>query len=258
MPNIPWAARRDTPVITGTSLAALLAGTELPAASPPDLLPVVDVLAALRAGPASDELAGEAAVLAEFRSRVQVPVPARRGRRQKPAWHFPILSGRAAATAAAAVLGFGGVATAAYAGALPAPIQQFAHDVFGAPSAGGTSAGGRPSAGQTPSGPGATSGVAYGLCTAWADAKAHGTAKQQAAAFHKLAIAAGGPGSVAAYCAVVLHPGASPSQSPAGKPASRLKGKSAPRPKGKPTPHPTPHGTGKPAPHPTPRRAAQP
>lgn len=256
MPDIPWAARRDMPVITDTSLAALLAGAELPGALPPDLLPVADALAALRAGPASDELAGEAAALAEFRQRrVQVPVPARTGRRQKPAWHFPILSGRAAAAAAAAVLGLGGVATAAYAGALPAPIQQFAHDVFGAPSVGGTSVGGGPSASQTPSGPGATGGMAYGLCTAWADAKAHGTAKQQAAAFHKLAIAAGGPGNVAAYCAAVPHPGASPSQSPAGKPTSHPPGKPTSHPPGKPTPHP--HGTGNPTPHPTPRSTAK-
>ncbi len=258
MPNIPWAARRDMPVITDTSLAALLAGAELPAASPPDLLPVADALAALRAGPASDELAGEAAALAEFRSRVQMPVPAGTGRRQKSAWHFPILSGRAAAAAAAAVLALGGVVTAAYAGALPAPIQQFAHDVFGAPSAGGTSVGGGPSASQTPGGPGAASGMAYGLCTAWADAKAHGTAKQRAVAFHKLAIAAGGPGNVAAYCAAVPHPGASPSQGPAGNPGSHPAGNPGSHPAGKPAPHPTSHGTGKATPHPTPRSTAKP
>jgi hypothetical protein len=43
--------------------------------SAPGLQPVADFLAGLMAGPDRDELAGEAAALAEFRNRVGMPVP---------------------------------------------------------------------------------------------------------------------------------------------------------------------------------------
>jgi hypothetical protein len=169
-----------------------------------------------------------------------------------------LLSARAAAVAAVAALSLGGFATAAFAGALPAPAQQFAHHTFGAPAAdGGQLTGTHPSATATPAapnsaGPNATGPAAFGLCTAWAHAKAHGTSSQQAVAFRNLAAAAGGASNVAAYCAAVPHPGPSSSHPahPAGPPASHPTGPPASHPTGKPSSHPTPHATGQPTSHP--------
>jgi hypothetical protein len=257
MPNFPWPSRQDAPETGDASLAALLAGAELPASSPPELQPVADLLAALTAGPASDELAGEAAALAAFRSRAGVPVPAHRSRHRRHPLPASLLSARAAAAAAAAALGIGGFATAAFAGALPAPAQQFAHHTIGAPSPDrGQPAGTHPSATGMPAGPDATGPAAFGLCTAYAHAKAHGTSNQQAAAFANLAAAAGGAGNVAAYCAAVPHPGASsaPTSHPTGPPATHPTGPPASHPTGPPATHPTgpptTHPTGPPTTHP--------
>jgi hypothetical protein len=168
----------------------------------------------------------------------------------------PLLSARAAAAAAVAALGIGGFATAAFAGALPAPVQQFAHHTIGAPAAHDAAA--RTHDSPSPVGPGATGHPAYGLCTAWAHAKNNGTTKQKAVAFRNLAKAAGGAGNVAAYCGTVPHPGAShthpagkPSTHPTpphptGPPSSHPTGPPTSHPTGKPSSHPTSHGTGKP------------
>jgi hypothetical protein len=129
MPNFPWPGRRDAS--QDASLAGLLTGSQVPDDLAAELQPAADVIAALRAAPASDELAGEAMALAEFRSGVSRP--ASRSRRRRPILLGSLLSAKVAAAAAVAVLGMGGVATAAYAGKLPAPVQNFAHDVVGAP-----------------------------------------------------------------------------------------------------------------------------
>ncbi len=116
--------------MTDADLDALLAG-ETGAVS--GLRPVADVLAALAAGPTAGELAGETRTLAEFRRRTGAPVPRQRARRGTAM--LPSRLGAkigAAATAVAIVLG--GAATAAFANALPAPIQRLAHDAFGAPT----------------------------------------------------------------------------------------------------------------------------
>ncbi len=135
MPNLPRPGRRDAPAIPDASLAALLAGTP-----PPDqsaaVQPAADVVAALRAGPGRDELGGEAAALAEFRScRARAARPASRARRRpraaRRAMRIPV---RAAAAAAVAAVGIGSLASAAYAGALPAPIQRLAHAAIWAPA----------------------------------------------------------------------------------------------------------------------------
>jgi hypothetical protein len=250
MPNFPWLSSQDAPEMGDASLAALLAGAEPPEGLAPGLRPVADALAALTAGPAPDELAGEAAALAGFASRAGMPAAVGRSRRRRHPLLTPLLSARAAAAAAVAALSLGGFATAAFAGVLPAPAQQFAHHTFGAPAAGGGQpTGTHPAAAATPAGPDAagpdaTGPAASGLCTAWAHAKAHGTASQQAVAFRNLAAAAGGASNVAAYCAAVPHPGPSPSPTahPAGPPASH--------PTGPPASHPTPHATGQPTSHP--------
>jgi len=253
MPNFPWLSGQDAPEMEDASLAAMLAGAEPAEGLAPGQRPLADALAALTARPASDELAGEAAALAEFYSRGGVPVPASRSRNRRHPVLTSLLSARAAAAAAIAALSLGGVATAAFAGALPAPAQQFAHHTFGAPAArGGQTTGTHPSATATPAGPDATGPAAFGLCTAWAHAKAHGTSSQQAVAFRNLAAAAGGASNVAAYCAAVPHPGPSSARTahPTGPPASHPTGPPASHPTGPPTPHPTPHATGRPSPHP--------
>ena len=226
-----------------TSLSALLSGTPLPPGAGPELRPLVEALAGLRARPASDELAGEAGALAAFRDQFGAPRVAHRPSARTPRrWRLRPVK---AAAAVAAVLSLGGIATAAYAGALPAPVQRFAHDIVGAPAPAS-----RPAPAPA-SAPQATTGdPAYGLCTAWAHVKAHGTAAQRAAAFSKLAVAAGGAGHVTAYCATAAPPGVSPSQRPQPSPV--------PNTSGRPSGVPAPHGTGKPAGLPSPHRTGAP
>jgi hypothetical protein len=251
MPNLWWLSSQDAPEIEDASLTALLAGAEPADGLAPGLRPLADGLASLTARPASDELAGEAAALAEFYHRVGVPVPVSRSPHRRHPLLTSLLSARAAAAAAVAALSLGGFATAAFAGALPTPAQQFAHHTFGAPASGGSQpTGTHPSAAATPAGPDVTGPAAFGLCTAWAHAKAHGTPSQQAEAFRNLAAAAGGTSNVTAYCAAVPHPGPSSSHSPhpTGPPSSHPTGPPASHPTGPPATHPT----GPPATHPTP------
>jgi hypothetical protein len=238
MPNFPWSGRREAASLSDAALAALLAGADLPTEAPAELRDVAEALAALTGSPAGDELAGEAVALAAFRDRLGVPSPVPL-RRRRPTLLAPVLSARAAAVAVT-VLALGGLATAAFAGALPAPAQQFAHSVIGAPAAHPTATD-HPAGSVSPVGPDATGHPAFGLCTAWSNAKDHGTHKQQAVAFGNLAAAAGGAANVAAFCAAVPHPG---STGPAAQPTpSHPHG----RPTSQPTPHPTPsHPTGQP------------
>jgi hypothetical protein len=170
----------------------------------------------------------------------------------------------AAAVAAAAAAALGSVAAAAYTGTLPAPAQRFAHSMIGAPQPGhrpGTpqATPARTDAGTpraTPArtdavGPDATGPAAFGLCTAYAHAKAHGTASQKAVAFRDLAAAAGGAAKIAAYCAAVPHPGSSESSQPASA-RTHPAGRPASHPTGKPSSQRhTPHPTGRPSSAPT-------
>jgi hypothetical protein len=232
MPSYPWSASRDGSGFEDTALAALLAGSELPAGAAARLQHVADVLAALNSAPAGDELAGLAAAQAEFRRTVARSARARRPRRARPAVRGSLLGARAAAAAAVAVVGLGGVATAAYAGALPGSWQQLAHRVIGAPAPH-----------RADSGAPADPHAAYRVCTAYLHATA-GSAAQRAAAFRKLVRAAGGAEHVTAFCAAAPRPGSSPplpyrSPGPDGRPT------------GRPSPHPTGPPTGRPSPHPT-------
>ena len=284
MPNTPRPHGADVPADPDEALDALLAGDLLTAGTGPGLRPVAELLAALTAPPETAELAGHARALAEFRQtrlaaaqpqaaraagqqraaraagqqRAAVPAHRRRGSRLRSP--RSLLSARAAAAAGALAAMLGGAATAAYAGVLPRPVQQFAHEVMGAPAP-------HTAAGQTPSGP-SSSARAAGLCTAYVRARAHGTAAQQAVALRKLAAAAGGQGKIAVYCATVASPGTSlpagPAATlggpPAGTPGARGKPSSPP---GKPTAVPTPHGqpsspAGKPTAVPTPHSTGKP
>jgi len=135
MPNFPWLGRQDASAIEDAALAAMLAGPEMPDDLAAGLQPAADVLAALRAGPSADEIAGEAFAMAEFRNQAGVPDPVRRTRpRRRPALITSLVSAKVAVAAAAVAITVGGVATAAFAGALPAPAQRLAHDVIGAPA----------------------------------------------------------------------------------------------------------------------------
>ena len=201
MPNFLRPAPRDGLPFNDAALAALLAGTEPPEASP-GLQHVADVLAALRSGPTSDELAGEASVLAEFRRGTGVLELSPGSRR--PRRLTSLLGTRAAVAAAVAALSLGGLATAAYAGMLPAPVQRLAHDAIGAPAAPGDSPSrAHQNKSRTSAGPGAAGLTAQRWCTAYA----HGTAARRAAVRHDLIRAAGGAGKIAGYCRIAAHPG---------------------------------------------------
>jgi hypothetical protein len=116
--------------------------------------------------------------------------------------------------------------------------QQFVHHDASQPTTT------HPAPATLPAGPNATAHPAYGLCNAWAHAKAHGIGKRKAVAFHHLAEAAGGVGNIAAYCAAVPHPGASslPATHPTGHPGSwppaHRTGPPATPPAGPPASHP--------------------
>jgi hypothetical protein len=262
MPNIPGSPRADVPELPDGALEALLTGDLTTDEACAGLQPAAALLAALNAAPQYDELAGHARVLAEFRRRGGMPVHARRSARRRSRLLTVLLTAKAAAAAAAAAVALGGVAAAAYTGTLPAPAQQFAHGVIGAPSPQPSHRPATPQPSYRPGapratpartdavGPDATGPAAFGLCNAYAHAKAHGTASQKAVAFRNLAAAAGGAAKIAAYCTAVPHPGNSqPGQSasapthPAGHPSSHATGK--------PSSHPTPHQGGRPSSAPT-------
>jgi hypothetical protein len=249
MPNFPWPDRWSASQTGDAALAALLAGTEMPADSRAGLQPVADVLAALRAPANSDEFAGEAVAMAEFRNQFGSSALSHcRSRRRRPTLLTSLLSAKAAAVAAIAAVGLGAAATtAAFAGALPDPLQKFAHQTIGAPAADHKAPAARPAGGATPVGPNAHRHAAFGLCTAYKHATAHGTAAQKAIAFRNLVKAAGGAGNVAAFCAAVPHPGASPSPHPTGPPSTHPTGPPSTHPTGPPSTHPT----GPPSTHPT-------
>jgi hypothetical protein len=180
------------------------------------------------------------------------PATGRRVHRRRRPVLGTLLGARAAVAAAVAALLLGGLTTAAFAGVLPASMQQLAHDVIGAPAP-ARSPGGAPSAihghrsGQhAPGGVGAA-GSAHSACTAYAQTRAHGTAAQQAVAYHNLVKAAGGAGHISGYCGHGLapstsrshapHPGKSHAAHPGKKRVPPGKGKSGTHGKGKSSAH---------------------
>jgi hypothetical protein len=134
MPSLPWTARPDVSSVEDTSLDALLAGSGLPAGADPELRPVADVLTALSAHPAGDELTGLAGARAEFRRHVVRPARAGQSPRRRPGALASRLGVKVGAATALAVMALGGAAAAAYAGVLPGSWQQFAHRTIGAPA----------------------------------------------------------------------------------------------------------------------------
>ena len=241
MPIFPWSSRGGVPPVGDPAFDALLAGHLAPGDTAETLRPVAEAIAALNAAPVTSELAAETRDLAVFSAAGRSGEPGRSRRRRRPL----LISLLSAKLAAAAVVALGGAAAAAYAGVMPAPAQRFAHDILGAPSAGAQHTVQPTQA--PPSGPAATGHTAYGLCTAYAHLKAHGSAGQKATAFRNLAAAAGGAANVTAYCARAAHPGTTPSPAPAahatGKPSAQAP---ATHPAGRPSTHPA----GRPSTHP--------
>ena len=171
------------------------------------------------------------------------------------------------ASIAGLALALGGTSAAAFTGALPAPAQDFAHRVIGAPAATATqlrthtgTPTGDPSSAGTPVGPDASGPAMFGLCTAWTAHQAHGETANgnadDAVAFKNLAAAAGGADKIGAYCATILR---SPSPTIPGAPTTERAQTATGHPTGKPTTMPTTmptqastsHPTGKPTTMPT-------
>ena len=230
MPNIPGSPGADGPGLPEGLLDALLTGDLLTDETVAGLRSATALLAALNAGPEDGELTGHAQALAEFRHRGGSPGPSGYFR------HRRLITARLAVkvtAAAVAVAVLGGAAAAAYAGALPAPVQRLAHNAIGAPAPKASPGPATPQvtpAHSAPGGPDATGPAAFGLCNAYAHAKAHGTASEKSAAFRNLAAAAGGAANISAFCAAVPHPGngqATATAHGAGKSASHATGKSS-------------------------------
>jgi len=112
---------------------------------------------------------------------------------------------RAGSVATAAVVGLGGIAAAAYAGALPAAVQLAAHNTIGAPTP--TPHASHAASHATPVGPNASGHPAFGLCTAFLNGKDQGSRAGTSVAFRNLERAAGGAANVRAFCARQSHPG---------------------------------------------------
>jgi len=214
MPVFSWSPPGDVTAVGDPAFGGLLEGNLLPQDAAGGLRTAAEVIAGLTGAPAISELAGEARALAVFRGAAGMSAePARSRHRRHPLLTSLLSAKLAAAIAVAAVTLGGGAAAAAYTGALPASMQKLAHDTIGAPAA-------RPAPSGSPVGPDATGHAAFGLCTAFAHLKAHGSARQKAVAFRNLATAAGGAANVTAFCAGVAHPGTTPAGHPTGKPAS--------------------------------------
>jgi hypothetical protein len=240
----------DPLALDDASVDRLLSGT-LPAASaPPGYAGVARLLAATVAPPTPQELAGQAAVLAELRAVA-------RGRRDaapaRPARPRRRWAGLAAAVVVGA-LATGGVAAAT--GHLPAPVREAARSVLGpaagtpatSPSAasgtGTAGAGGPGPGGSAPTlGPGPRTGPAAagpaagpalnGLCTAFQAGRGGDQGgKLDAAAFEELVRAAGGAGNVPSFCEAVLAAGVKTSKpkepTPKGPPGDPGQGQGGP------------------------------
>ncbi|NEM90063.1 hypothetical protein [Galbitalea soli] len=187
------------------------------------------------------------------------------------------MTGKIAVAAFAIVAAATGGTVAAYAGVLPAPLQQVAHSAIGAPSVGtsdetpqpGDTSSPEPSdtpdptdtpeptdtatpeptdtAVPTPSpttdakGPDATGPAAFGLCTAYT----HGGLHHPSTAHAALALASGGETGIDAYCALVLGtvPTSTPTAVPTDTPTSTAT-VTAPRTHHVHPAHPSHHGKG--------------
>ncbi len=224
MPEFPFPRRAGDQPVPGVALDRLLDGDLAIERTTPDVEALADLLSAAAGPPCDRELAGQTAAIAAFARERDVG-----GHRHHAAvarrrsMLTTLLGTKLAAAAAAGAIGFGGLAAAAYAGALPEPIQDFAHQTVGAPSASSdhsdpgsqgsapmsSEASERTNAAQSgePVGPDATGSASYGLCTAFAEQKAdNGQVDTRSVAYRALVEAAGGADKIDEFCAGVTSP----------------------------------------------------
>jgi hypothetical protein len=208
MPGFPFPHRPVTE-LDESLLDALLTGTSLPPGAPEQARAVADMLASLAEPAGPGLLAGEAAARSAF---ARAPSPAgispadRRPARHRPRQRGFRLGTRLAAALTAVTIGLGGAAAAAYAGVLPGPVQELAHEAIGAPAAH------RPAVH-----PPRSQQAMSRLCAAYRRAEIHGPAGLIAGKFTQLTRAAGGAGKVDSYCAAVREAGIGPTASEHGK-----------------------------------------
>lgn len=202
-------------------LDAILEGRSLPPDAPEELCVVAEMLADLTGPAEPGELAGEAAArlgLTRGASPVGISPVAHRSARRRRSWISVPGGARLGAALIAATVGLGGAA-AAYAGALPGPIQNIAHHMFGAPPSRDADLH-RPHPGPDPSGPGARHAPRPAKAAkSKAKAKAHGKSKARGKAKgHSKAKPAKSPAGLAKG-----HATAKPPKSPPGQANARAK-----------------------------------
>jgi hypothetical protein len=236
MPIFPRPAADDPPPVGDPVLDALLARAPLPPGTPRRLHSMAHALAELSTAPVPEQPGAEARAMAAFRGTAGRQAVTHHPRRRRRPMLTALLSAKLAAAALA--VGVGGAAAASYAGVLPAPVQKLAHDIIGAPAQQPTRPAPTPAA-ASPARPAASTPGQSGLCTAYANARAHGSAAQRAVAFRRLAAAAGGVGKVAAYCATVPHAAPPAAGHPTGQPSARPTQAHATHRPGRPTARPT-------------------
>ena len=163
-----------------------------------------------------------------------------------------LLSAKMAAAATVAAVAVGGTAAAAFAGKLPSPAQQLAHDTIGAPMTPSPQATHTAAAHPAPAPSSLPGQAAFGLCNAWQHMQTSGTAAQKATAFRRLEAAAGGASQVSSFCAAVQHPGESGSKS-GGNSSAGSSGHTPGKPAATPSHGPGSHGSSShtPAQHPS-------
>jgi hypothetical protein len=227
----------DPLALDDETLERLLTGELSPAQAPPGYAEVAALLAATAAPPTPDELAGQAAALAELRAATRprrAVVGFRRATRPPRRRRVGLL-----AVALVGALAMGGVAAAAT-GNLPAPVRQVARSILGsvdgaeptAPAPPGSRAAPGPTPASAsevpgPTGPGSTAAAGHGpgstaagtapgldnegLCKAYqAGQGAEEGGRLDAAAFQALTELAGGHDKIASYCERLLQVGDKP------------------------------------------------
>lgn len=185
-------------------LDMLLTGQPLPPDAPLLARMTANALASLGDPQRPGALAGEAAARAAFAQTAASSATWSCARRARPRRRSVRVRPRLAAVLAAAAISLGGTVTAAYAGALPAPIQDLAHLAVGAPAP--HHAAQHPHSHPQPHP--RPQPRASQLCAAYQHAQARG-GPAPAAQARKLARAAGGAGKIDGYCASLGVPGAS-------------------------------------------------
>jgi hypothetical protein len=241
------------PQLPDAALDAALRGHRT-AGEHPGLDRVADAMNALRRPDATHDHVGHAAAMAAYQERFA-------GRRASAAGPRRVVLVSSAAglkllaTAGGSAVALGAVATVLFATSLgPGPGPQTVPVASGS----ATTAQGKASATDSEDGegkgPDATGPAAFGLCNAWSNHLAHGTADEKAEsspAFRNLAAAAGGRAKVTQYCAKVPHPGQ-------GKGQGQGRGQGQGNGQGKPDKTAKPTKTAKPEKSPKPSSTARP